>query len=195
MGLQATAIDNTLYDAFGQREVSVIYNPLNQYHVVMEVAPQFWQSPETLKNIYVSTAGGAVSGTQSSGPVAGTVAVGGVSQSATSVANDAARNASSNAIAVAGKGSASTGSAISTAPEAMIPLAAFSRYEAGTTPLSVNHQGHFAASTLSFNLPVGKSLSDAQDAIDHAAASIQMPVTVHGSFQGTAQGLPTVACK
>ena len=66
-------IDNTLYDAFGQRQVSTIYNALNQYHVVMEVAPQYWQSPETLKDIYVSTAGGAVGGTQSTNAVAGTV--------------------------------------------------------------------------------------------------------------------------
>ena len=97
LGLQASQIDNTLYDAFGQRQVSVIYNALNQYHVIMEVAPQFWQSPETLKDIYVSTAGGAVSGTQSSGPVAGTTVVSGASATvgaptAASVANDAARN-------------------------------------------------------------------------------------------------------
>ena len=60
LGVTAGQIDNTLYDAFGQRQVSTIYNARNQYHVVMEVAPQFWQSPETLKQIYVSTSGGAV---------------------------------------------------------------------------------------------------------------------------------------
>ena len=64
LGLTATQIDNTLYDAFGQRQVSTIYNELNQYHVVMEVAPQFWQSPETLNEIYVSKSGGSISGTQ-----------------------------------------------------------------------------------------------------------------------------------
>ena len=63
LGISASQIDNTLYDAFGQRQVSTIYNDLNQYHVVMEVAPEFWQSPETLKDIYVSTSGGAISGT------------------------------------------------------------------------------------------------------------------------------------
>src|SRR4029077_12597837 len=66
LGLLPSTIDNTLYDAFGQRQVSTIYNPLNQYHVVMEVAPQFWQSPETLKDVYVSTSGGALSGPQAS---------------------------------------------------------------------------------------------------------------------------------
>jgi multidrug efflux pump len=192
LGLTASQIDNTLYDAFGQREVSVIYNPLNQYHVVMEVAPAFWQSPDTLKNIYVSTAGGAVSGTQSSGPVAGTTVVTGGSATAgppkaASVANDAARNAASNAIASFGNSSSSTGSAVSTASEAMVPLMTFSSYAPGTTPLAVNHQGHFAAATISFNVPVGKSLSDADAAIAQATQKIGMPSTVHGNFQGTAQ--------
>ena len=58
MGVTASQIDNTLYDAFGQRQVSTIYSAQNQYHVVMEVAPRYWQSPETLKDIYVSTSGG-----------------------------------------------------------------------------------------------------------------------------------------
>ncbi len=187
LGLKASQIDNTLYDAFGQRQVSVIYNPLNQYHVIMEVAPQFWQSPDTLRNIYVSTAGGAVSGTQSSGPVAGTTVAGGGSSSASSVANDAARNASSNAITAVGHGSGSTGSAISTASEAMVPLMAFTSYAPGATPLAVNHQGHFAAATISFNVPVGKSLSDADASIQQTILKIGMPSSVHGSFQGTAQ--------
>jgi multidrug efflux pump len=72
-GLTTSQIDNTLYDAFGQRQVSVIYAPRNQYHVVMEVAPQYWQSPDTLDQIFVSTAGGTVSGTQSTNARAGTV--------------------------------------------------------------------------------------------------------------------------
>src|SRR5262249_1948510 len=72
LGITTSQIDNTLYDAFGQRQVSTIYNPLNQYHVVMEVAPQFWQNPDTLKDIYVSTSGGAVGGVQGTNAVAGT---------------------------------------------------------------------------------------------------------------------------
>lgn len=171
LGLKASQIDNTLYDAFGQRQVSTIYNPLNQYHVVMEVAPEFWQSPETLKELYVSTAGGAVSGTQASSAL---------------VTGDA-KNANTNSIAVVGHGSASTGSAISTNRETMVPLAAFSSYGPGTTPLSVNHQGHFAATTISFNVPPGKSLSDATKAIEGTMKSIGVPATIHGSFQGTAQ--------
>ena len=54
LGVSQALIDSTLNNAFGQRQVSVIYNPLNQYHVIMEVEPEFSQSPEDLKNIYVS---------------------------------------------------------------------------------------------------------------------------------------------
>jgi multidrug efflux pump len=187
LGLQLSAIDNTLYDAFGQREVSVIYNPLNQYHVVMEVAPRFWQNPDTLKDIYISTSGGSVAGTQSSGPVAGTVALGTATNSASSVANDAARNAAANSIATSGHNSTSTGAAVSTSAETMVPLMAFAQYAPGNTPLAVNHQGHFAAATISFNLPEGKSLSDAETIINRVVREIGMPAAVHGSFQGTAQ--------
>ncbi len=188
--LNASQIDNTLYDAFGQRQVSTIYNPLNQYHVVMEVAPQFWQSPETLNDLYVSTSGGAVSGTQATNAAAGTIVVksgSGSVPTAAGIANDAARNASLNALANTTHGSASTGAAISTASETMIPLAAFSHFGPGTSPLSVNHQGHFAASTISFNLPPDYALGDAEAAIKHTMDTIGVPATIHGSFQGTAK--------
>ena len=171
LGLNATQIDNTLYDAFGQRQVSVIYNPLNQYHVVMEVAPEFWQSPETLKEVYISTSGGAVSGTQATSAVLGATAA----------------NAQTNAIAAAGHTSASTGAAISTSAEKMIPLAAISTLSTNPTPLSVNHQGHFAATTVSFNLAAGKSLGEATQVINDTMRKIGVPANVRGSFQGTAQ--------
>ncbi len=128
LGITPRMIDTTLNNAFGQRQVSIIYNPLNQYRVVMEAAPQFWQSPETLKNVYVSAPGGV-----------------------------------------------------------QVPLSAFSRYEPTNTPLGVNHQGQFAASTISFNLPPGVSLSDATRAVKDALDRIGVPTTVHGTFQGTAR--------
>ena len=128
LGVTPRMIDATLNDAFGQRQVSTIYNPLNQYRVVMEAAPEFWQSPETLNNVYVSTPGGA-----------------------------------------------------------QVPLSAFSRYGPTNTPLGVNHQGQFAASTISFNLPPGVSLSDATRAVQDAMDRIGVPTSVHGSFQGTAR--------
>ena len=80
LGITPAQIDNTLYDAFGQRQVSTIYKALNQYHVVMEVAPRFWQSPEILRQVYVSTSGSSASGTQTSNAPAGTVAASGSAQ-------------------------------------------------------------------------------------------------------------------
>ncbi|TXM91444.1 efflux RND transporter permease subunit, partial [Methylobacterium sp. WL116] len=73
-GITPDKIDNTLYDAFGQRQVSTIYNPLNQYHVVMEIAPRYLENPETLKQLYVSTSGGKARGSATTNAVAGTVA-------------------------------------------------------------------------------------------------------------------------
>jgi len=186
LGLTVSAIDNTLYDAFGQRQVSTIYNPLNQYHVIMEVAPEFWQSPDTLKQLYVSTSGGAVGGTQSTNAVAGTVVQKGQITSASSVAGDAARNLANNYIANSTHSSTSTGSAIATTAETMVPLAAFSSYGPGTTPLAVNHQGLSVANTISFNLAPGKSLSDATSAIADVMRNLGVPADIHGSFQGTA---------
>ena len=186
LGLNASQIDNTLYDAFGHRLVSTIFNPLNQYHVVMEVAPKFWQSPETLKDIYVSAAGGAVGGVDSSSAPPGTVTSPTSSVTASAAAEDAARNLSTNALAASGKISPSTGAAVATASETMIPLAAFSHFGPGKTPLAINHQGQFAATTISFNLAPGHSLSDAVTIVNRAMSDIGVPATVHGSFQGTA---------
>ncbi|HXP95238.1 MAG TPA: efflux RND transporter permease subunit [Telmatospirillum sp.] len=191
--LTASQIDNTLYDAFGQRQVSTIYNPLNQYHVIMEVAPRYWQSPETLNDLYISTSGGSVTGAQATNAVAGTTttkskASGSTSTStAAQVAADTARNLATNKLAASGRSSASTGAAVSTAAETMIPLSAVAHFGPGTAPLEVNHQGHFVASTISFNLPLGKSLSDAVEAINRTMREIGVPASVHGSFQGTAK--------
>ncbi len=132
LGLNQRLIDATLNDYFGQRQVSTIYNPLNQYRVVMEAAPQYWQSPESLKDVFV------------------------------------------------------IGPSVNGAP-AQVPLSAFARWEPTATPLAVNHQGQFAASTISFNLPVGMALSDATKAINAAMLKIGVPTTVQGSFQGTAR--------
>jgi multidrug efflux pump len=128
LGVSPQLIDATLNDAFGQRQVSTIYAPLNQYHVVMEAAPEYWQSPEALDSVYVSTSSGA-----------------------------------------------------------QVPLSAIARYGPTNTPLAVNHQSQFVASTISFNLPEGVSLSQATRAVDDALARIGVPNTVHGRFQGTAR--------
>ncbi|HKX04350.1 MAG TPA: efflux RND transporter permease subunit [Methylomirabilota bacterium] len=185
LGISASQIDNTLYDAFGQRQVSTIYNPLNQYHVVMEVAPRYWESPEILRELYVSTSAGGVRGAQSTNAVAGTVSSRSVTASA--VAADTARNQAANQLANTGRSNTSTGAAVTTAAETMVPLVAFSSFGPDTTPLAVNHQGHFVASTISFNLAPGKSLSDAARAIAETSARLGVPGSIHGSFQGTAR--------
>jgi multidrug efflux pump len=186
LGLTTAAIDNTLYDAFGQRQVSTIYNPTNQYHVVMEVAPKYWQDPEALKGIYVSTAPVNASGTQSTNAPAGAVLRAGAAKTAAAIAGDAARNQAINALANTGHGSASSGAAVSTSVESMVPLSAFSHFEPGSSALAVNHQGAFVATTISFNLKPGQALSDAASIINNSMRSIGMPSAIHGSFSGTA---------
>ncbi|MBV8838614.1 MAG: efflux RND transporter permease subunit, partial [Alphaproteobacteria bacterium] len=149
LGITVSQIDNTLYDAFGQRQVSTIYVAKNQYHVIMEVAPRFWQSPEVLKDVYISTAGGSVGGSQSTNAVAGTVVASGTSGAASAANAQAARNLANNSIGQTGKGAASTGSAVATRAETMIPLSAVARFKQGATPLAVNHQGLLVANTIS----------------------------------------------
>ncbi|HEY0182821.1 MAG TPA: efflux RND transporter permease subunit, partial [Rhodopila sp.] len=191
LGVTMSQIDNTLYDAFGQRQVSTIYSAQNQYHVIMEVAPRYWQSPETLRDIYVSTAGGNAAGTETSNAVVGTVSAAtqttSAATTASTIASSSARNAANNALANVGKGSASSAPAVSTSKETMIPLASFTSFGPGNTALAVNHQGAFVASTLSFNLAPGKSLSDATVAVEQAMRDVGMPASIHGAFQGTAQ--------
>src|SRR6201997_1966404 len=191
-GLLPSAIDNTLYDAFGERQVSTIYNAMNQYSVVMEVAPQYWQSPDTLKKLYVSTQGQNASGTESTNAVVGTFSAGSSASTnsnggtSTSRSTSSSVNQATNSLAVGGKSNASSGAAGTTSVESMVPLAAFAHYEFDHAPLSVNHQGLFVASTISFNLAPDYSLSDAVVAFQQAIGKIHMPASIHGTFAGTA---------
>jgi multidrug efflux pump len=187
LGITVSQIDNTLYDAFGQRQVSTIYVARNQYHVIMEVAPRYWQNPETLKDVYVSTSGGSVGGSQATNAVAGTVVTSGKLAAATSANAQAARNLATNSIGATGKSVVSTGSAISTSAETMIPLSAVAHFTQGATPLAVNHQGLLVANTISFNLPPNVSLSTAVATIEAAMNRIGVPGTIRGTFQGTAK--------
>ncbi len=201
LGVNAAQIDNTLYDAFGQRQVSTIYKDKNQYHVVMEVARAFWQSPETLNDIFISTSGGSVSGTQASAAAggafvvanAGAASAGGPTASSASadstaaIAADAVRNQQLNAVATGARGGSSTGASVSTRVEKMVPLSAFASFGPGTTPLAVNHQGPFVATTFSFGLPSGVSMDQALNAIQNTMARINVPISVHGGTAGTAQ--------
>jgi multidrug efflux pump len=168
--------------------VSTIYNPLNQYHVVMEVAPQYWQSPDSLQGIFVSTAPASASGSQSTNAPAGVVSssAANAATAAASIAADAARNQAINALANTGHNSASSGAPVSTSVETMVPLSAFSRFEPATTALAINHQGPFVATTISFNLKPGQALSDAAAIVQRTMQKIGMPSSIHGTFSGTA---------
>jgi len=145
----------------------------------MEVAPRYWQSPESLRDLYVSTSGGAAAATATTNLA--TAERGGAAGTSNS-----AENALTNAIANTGRGAASSGSAVSASVEKMVPLSAIARTSAGTTRLSVNHQGLFAATTVSFNLQEGMSLSDATVAVNQAMQEIHLPTSIHGVFAGTA---------
>jgi multidrug efflux pump len=187
LAITVSQIDNTLYDAFGQRQVSTIYVARNQYHVIMEVAPRYWQNPQTLKDVYVSTAGASVGGSQATNAVAGTVVVAGTQSAAASANAQAARNLATNSIGATGKGVASTGSAVATSQETMIPLSAVAHFNQGATPLAVNHQGLLVATTISFNLPPNVSLSTAVRTIEGDMNRLGVPATIRGTFQGTAK--------
>ena len=213
LGISPRQIDNTLYDAFGQRQVSVIYSAINQYHVVMEIDPRYAQYPNSLRDVYVATAAATPPGAAASNAPAGTVtSTAGSAYSATPATstapsavavnrratnsntsavlaanNNSVRNTFTNALANAGKGVTSAGAAVSTTQETMVPLAAVSHFRAGYTPLYVSHQGLLVATTISFNLQPGRSLGQAVGEIDSAIARIHMPASIHGTLAGTAQ--------
>ncbi|MXV35048.1 MULTISPECIES: efflux RND transporter permease subunit [unclassified Saccharibacter] len=178
-------ISNALYDAFGQRSASVIYGPLNQYRVIVETAPRFWENPSFLKQMWVSVSGGTAHGGYASnnirvrqnGPVPTTL-----SQSQLSY-----QNAMANALA--GGKSASSGAAVTTQRETLVPLRQLGELKEVNEPLAVNHQGQFVATTISFNLAPGAALGPAMTAIQSAIVSLHLPRTIQGSFAGSAATL------
>jgi multidrug efflux pump len=162
LGILPQAIDDTLYDAFGQRQVSTMFTQLNQYHVVLEVDPQFRVTPDDLKSIYVKSTNGASS--------AGTTA------NSTSSTSASATNTASTGLAPAFASGGAT----------QVPLSAFTRVEMRNAPLAINHLGQFPVVNLSFNLAPGVSLGDATKAIEEAEQQINLPRSINTSFQGTA---------
>lgn len=158
LGLTPNVIDSTLGYAFGQTQVSTIFNPLNQYHVILEVAPRFWQSPEILNQMYFST--------QVPNPSTFNT---GAAASLTQAATPASLN---------------TGGSNN---NFKVPLSAFAQVNTTNTQLAVNHQSQFAATTISYNLPPNVSLGQASDAIFKMMDQLNVPNTVRGSFQGTAK--------
>ncbi len=195
-GFEPNQIDNVLYDAFGQRTVSTIFNPYNQYFVVMEVAPNYWQFPRMLERMYLSTAAGNPSGTQQTQAPGGTLSPVAVSAAISTAkagsSGTSALNANPEANSVANsisnsRGGSSTGSSDSTAAETMVPLPALVSYVNNHTATQVNHQGGLIAATISFNLPPGGSLSRAAAAIDRAMHELRLPASIRGGFAGAGQ--------
>ncbi len=195
-GFSPNQVDAVLYDAFGQRTVSTIYNPYNQYFVVMEVAPKYWQYPQELNRIFFSTAAGNVTGTQQTQMPGGTVsavkpfvsvtAASAASMGTSTLNANAQANQLTNAISNS-RGGTSSGSADSTAAETMVPVAALATSVNNHTAIQVNHQSGLVAATISFNLPPGGSLSAAQTVIESTIRDLGAPASIHGSFQGSAQ--------
>ena len=180
MGITPQAIDQALYDAFGQRQVSTLYTQLNQYHIVLETAPDFQKNPAKLQDIYVRSALAptALTTANSTQTVTSTTASG-------NSASSAAASPSASPNTSTSSGSANP-NAVSSVNGGAVPLSAFTHFETKSSPLSVNHQGQFPVVTISFNLAPGASLGEATDAIDKAQREINMPLSVQGAFQGTA---------
>ncbi len=157
LGILPQAIDDTLYDAFGQRQVSTMFTQLNQYHVVLEVDPQFRVTPDDLKDIYVKSTN--------------TVTSAGTTATTTSSTSASATN---------------TSAAGATGNTTQVPLSTFTRLEMRNAPLAINHLGQFPVVNLSFNLAPGVSLGNATTAIEKAEQEINLPRSINTSFQGTA---------
>src|SRR3989440_10413963 len=176
-------IDQTLYDAYGQRQISTMFTQLNQYHVVLEVKPGFQQGPHHLSDLYIRSG----TASSSSGAVAG----------GTAAAPRTSLNAPPTGLSSASVTGSTSGSAgaISAGPIAsslafpnggQVPLSTFANVQTTSVPITVNHQGQFPVVTLSFNLAPGASLGEATRAIQDAEKEIQLPQSIHTAFQGTA---------
>ncbi len=214
LGLTSANIDNVLYDSFGQRQVSTIYNALNQYHVIMEVPQADAEDPTALSKVYLSTetpaqtktsakaaSGGAAPTAVASGPAAATSSTTTTSNSAATVNTLALVSVAVTAAGAPGAApvsalggpvappsrNAATGVAVSNTAERIAPLPSVSAFSQTSVPTSVNHQDVSPATTISFNPASGKSDSEVAAAVEQAAAAIHMPATIHGSFQGTAK--------
>jgi multidrug efflux pump len=194
LGITPSTIDQTLYDAYGQREVSTIFTQLNQYHVVLEVKQPFQQNPFDMRNLFIRTGSGAA-GT-AIGVVSGGTATAGLSQgpvNASSATGSAAgSSASSSATAAAPiASSALTGGSIASSAVfssgGQVPLSAFTHMGYAAAPITVNHQGQFPVVTLSFNLAPGASLGDAVTAVNKVKDEIGLPPSVEADFQGMAK--------
>jgi multidrug efflux pump len=192
LGISPSTIDQTLYDAYGQREVSTMFTQLNQYHVVLEVKPAFQQNPLSLRDLYIRTGMGSASSAGSSGLVSGGTSATqlfGPTSSVTANSNNLASTSALTPSSIASD-SAFGGQSISSssvfANGGQVPLSAFTHVEETSVPITVNHQGQFPVVTLSFNLAPDASLGDAIEAVNRVKDRLGMPASIQGAFQGTA---------
>jgi multidrug efflux pump len=193
LGIAPSTIDSTLYDAYGQRQISTMYTQLNQYHVILETAPSDQQSPGKLQDLYIQTntsAGGSGPGASSSFASSGSSSAGS-NATTTAVAytpSSAALSAPTNAIrsGVGASGTSTANAVTTTAAPNAVPLSAFTHIERVAEPLSINHQGQFPAVTVSFNLAPNAALGGAITAIEKSQKDLNMPASVQYGFQGTA---------
>jgi multidrug efflux pump len=182
LGISSRDVDNALYNGFGQRQVATIYDELNQYRVIMGVAPLYTRSPEALKDIYVPARRGASGGAATANASAATTVAGASSSPATATATVAGTAPINPALR-----DQATGQAVSATPTTMVPLAAIARFSERPTASSISHQDAELATTISYNLAEGSTLDDGQAAVRQAEAQAGLPITVRGSFQGTAR--------
>jgi multidrug efflux pump len=191
LGITPAAIDQTLYDAYGQRQVSTMFTQLNQYHVVLEVKPGFQNNPSDLRDLFVRTGAstglvaGGTTAALSSGPTS-TSSAAGVASAFPSLANSSSPGP---------LGSAFSGNQIPSSAAfskaSQVPLNSFSHMETHTVPITINHQGQFPVVTLSFNLAAHTSLGEAVKAVNKVKGEIVMPASIQGEFQGTAEAFLT----
>ena len=179
-GITPQMIENTLYDAFGQRQINTTYTQLNQYHVILEADPQFQSNPAMLNNIYIQ-ANTTPAATTSLGSAAGSNAT--TTAGPLYTPSSGVMTPPASAITV---GESSGINNVSTTPSNAVPLAAVAHMSMGTAPLSISHQGQFPSATISFNLAPHAALGTAIDAIEKVQEQSHFPVSLEGSFQGTA---------
>jgi len=195
LGIAPSTIDNTLYDAFGQRQISTMYTQVNQYHVVLESQPQFQLDPDKLNHLYIqsnASAGASGAGASTSFASSGASAAGSNALTSTAQYTPSANTLAplanaltSNASSTSSKGAGSA-SATSSVMSSAVPLSAFSHFEKTTEALSIAHQGQFPAITVSFNLSPNAALGAAIAAVDKVQAEMHMPPSLQAGFQGTA---------
>jgi multidrug efflux pump len=188
LGIAPYTIDNTLYDAYGQRQISTMYTQLNQYHVILETHPDFQRDPSKLSSLYIQA--NASSGTSGAGASTSYASSSSVSAGTSATTATAAYTLSSGVLTAPSSAlapSSSTSNAVSSStPAKAVPLSAFTRLSRTNSPLSINHQGQFPSVTVSFNLAPYASLGSAISAIDKVQKEMNMPASLQAGFQGTA---------